>query len=58
MPVFTYDASAIRQDPNLFLLEADRKDPVVPNCQAATTKTPAATAMAGSKTNNNTNSLE
>jgi hypothetical protein len=30
MPVLTYDTSAIRQDPNLFLLEADLKDPVVP----------------------------
>jgi hypothetical protein len=29
MPVFTYDASAMRQDPNLFLLEANSKDPVV-----------------------------
>jgi hypothetical protein len=32
MPVLTYDASAIRQDPNLFLPEADSKDPVVPVC--------------------------
>jgi hypothetical protein len=32
MPVLTHDASAIRQDPNLFLLEADSKDPVVPVC--------------------------
>jgi hypothetical protein len=32
MPVLTYDASAICQDPNLFLLEADLKDPVVPVC--------------------------
>jgi hypothetical protein len=30
MRVLTYDASAIHQDPNLFLLEADSKDPVVP----------------------------
>jgi hypothetical protein len=30
MPVLTFDASAIRQDPNLFLLEGDSKDPVVP----------------------------
>jgi hypothetical protein len=30
MLVLTYDASAICQDPNLFLLEADSKDPVVP----------------------------
>jgi hypothetical protein len=30
MPVLTYVASAICQDPNLFLLEADSKDPVVP----------------------------
>jgi hypothetical protein len=28
----TYDASAISQDQNLFLLEADSKDPVVPVC--------------------------
>jgi hypothetical protein len=32
MPVLTYDASAIHQDPNLFLPEADSKDPVVPVC--------------------------
>jgi hypothetical protein len=32
MPVLTYDASAMCQDPNLFLLEADLKDPVVPVC--------------------------
>jgi hypothetical protein len=31
-PVLTYGASAICQDPNLFLLEADSKDPVVPVC--------------------------
>jgi hypothetical protein len=32
MPVLTYDASAKCQDPNLFLPEADSKDPVVPVC--------------------------
>jgi hypothetical protein len=32
MPVLRYDASAICQDPNLFLLEADSKDPVVLVC--------------------------
>jgi hypothetical protein len=32
MPVLTYDTSAMRQDPNLFLPEADLKDPVVPIC--------------------------
>jgi hypothetical protein len=32
MPVLTYDASAICKDPNLFLLEADLKDLVVPVC--------------------------
>jgi hypothetical protein len=32
MLVLTYDASAICQDPNLFPLEADSKDPVVPVC--------------------------
>jgi hypothetical protein len=32
MPVLTYDASAIHRDPNLFLPEADSKDPVVPVC--------------------------
>jgi hypothetical protein len=32
----TYDASAIRQDPNLFLPEADSKDPVVPVCHQHT----------------------
>ncbi len=33
MPVLTYEASAIRQDPNLFLPEAeDSKDPVVSVC--------------------------
>jgi hypothetical protein len=33
MPVLIYDASAMCQDPNLFLPEADLKDPVVPVCQ-------------------------
>jgi hypothetical protein len=32
MPVLTYDASAICQDPNLLLPEADSKDLVVPVC--------------------------
>jgi hypothetical protein len=32
MPVLAYDASAIHQDLNPFLLEADSKDPVVPVC--------------------------
>ncbi len=32
MLVLAYDASAICQDPNLFLPEADSKDPVVPVC--------------------------
>jgi hypothetical protein len=32
MPSLTYDASAILQDPNLLLLEADSKEPVVPVC--------------------------
>ena len=32
MPVSTYYASAMCQGPNLFLLEADLKDPVVPVC--------------------------
>ena len=36
MWVLTYDASAIRQDPNLFLPEADLKDPVVPVCHQHT----------------------
>jgi hypothetical protein len=36
MPVLTYDASAICQDPNLFLPEADLKDPVVPVCHHRT----------------------
>jgi hypothetical protein len=30
MPVLTYDLSAIRRDPDLFLPKADLKDPVVP----------------------------
>jgi hypothetical protein len=30
--VLTYDTSAMCQDPNLFLLEADLKEPVVPVC--------------------------
>jgi hypothetical protein len=30
--VLTYDVSAIRQDLDLFLPEADLKDPVVPVC--------------------------
>jgi hypothetical protein len=32
MLVLTYDASPMCQDPNLFLPEADLKDPVVPIC--------------------------
>jgi hypothetical protein len=32
MLVLTYDASVIHQDPNLFLPEADSKDPGVPVC--------------------------
>jgi hypothetical protein len=32
MLVLTYDASAMCQDPNLFLPEADLKDLVVPVC--------------------------
>jgi hypothetical protein len=32
MPVLTYAASAMCQDPDLFLLEAVLKDPVVPVC--------------------------
>jgi hypothetical protein len=32
MPVLIYDGSAMHQDPNLFLPEADLKDPVVPVC--------------------------
>jgi hypothetical protein len=30
MPVLAYDVSAMCQDPNLFLPEADSKDQVVP----------------------------
>jgi hypothetical protein len=36
MLVLTYDASAICQDPNLFLPEADLKDPLVPVCHHPT----------------------
>jgi hypothetical protein len=36
MLVLTYDASAICQDPNLFLPEADSKDRVVPVCHHRT----------------------
>ena len=36
MLVSTYDASAIRQDPNLIHLEADSKDPVVLVCHRHT----------------------
>jgi hypothetical protein len=36
MLVLTYDASAIRQDLNLFLPEADSKDLVVPVCHQHT----------------------
>jgi hypothetical protein len=36
MPVLTYDASAICQDPNLFLPKADSKDWVVPVCHHRT----------------------
>ncbi len=36
IPVLTYDASAICQDPNLFLLEAGSNDPVVPVCHHRT----------------------
>jgi hypothetical protein len=32
MPVLTHDASVMCLDLNLFLLEADSKDPVVPAC--------------------------
>ncbi len=32
MPALTHDASAMCLDPNLFLTEADSKDPVVPVC--------------------------
>jgi hypothetical protein len=36
MLVLAYDASAICQDPNLFLPEEDSKDPVVPACHHCT----------------------
>jgi hypothetical protein len=36
MPVLMYDASAMCQDLNLFLLEADLKDPVVSVCHHCT----------------------
>jgi hypothetical protein len=36
MPVLTYDASAMCQDPNPFFLEADSKDQVVPVCHHCT----------------------
>jgi hypothetical protein len=36
MPVLTYDASAMCQDLNLFLPEADSKDPVVLVCHQYT----------------------
>jgi hypothetical protein len=36
MPVSTYDASAMCLDPNLFLPEADLKNPVVPVCHLST----------------------
>jgi hypothetical protein len=36
MPVMMYDTSAIYQDLNLFLPEADSKDPVVPVCHHCT----------------------
>jgi hypothetical protein len=36
MPVLTYDASAMCQDLNLLLPEADSKDPVVPVCHHIT----------------------
>jgi hypothetical protein len=32
MPALTHDVSTMCQDPNLFLLEADSKDPAVPVC--------------------------
>jgi hypothetical protein len=35
-PVLTYDMSAMCLDPNLFLMEADLKDPVVPVCHPGT----------------------
>jgi hypothetical protein len=36
MSVLPYDASAMCLDLNLFLLEADLKDPVVPVCHCCT----------------------
>jgi hypothetical protein len=36
MPVSKYDASAMCLDSNLFLPEADSKDPVVPVCHRRT----------------------
>jgi hypothetical protein len=36
MPVSAHDASVMCLDPNLFLLEADSKDPVVPVCHRHT----------------------
>jgi hypothetical protein len=36
VPALTYDASAICQDPNLFLPEADSKELVVPVCHRHT----------------------
>jgi hypothetical protein len=36
MPVLTYDASAMCQDPNLFLPKTDLKDPLVPVCHRCT----------------------
>jgi hypothetical protein len=36
MLVLTYDSSVNCQDPNLFLQEADSKDPVVPVCHHRT----------------------
>ncbi len=36
MPASTHDASAMCMDLNLFLLEADLKDPVVPVCYHCT----------------------
>jgi hypothetical protein len=36
MPVLTYGVSAICLDPNLFFMEADSRDPVVPVCHCHT----------------------
>ncbi len=36
MPVSIHDTSAMCLDPNLFLPEADSKDPVVPVCPLCT----------------------